>query len=134
MDEALSAIFAIQGPSELWATCRSLRAESLGEDPDEALRQLAAQYPGEAGPLMVLARRMVQRGEEFMASGLLKRLDEAGCAEASYYRGVAAMRAGQFRAALRHMRRSLALNPNHLQTAQQVEGLQALIESRKGSA
>lgn len=95
--EAVDALLCAEGPSDTWARLRATVAEARGQDVDAELAILMRQYPMATAPGMLLARRMIERGEEDHALPLLRRLDDWGCPEAAFYEGVHAARHGASR-------------------------------------
>jgi Flp pilus assembly protein TadD len=96
----------------------------MGEDPLPALHQAMREAPRAPGPRLVLARRLLERGEEAGAQPLLENLAREGVAEAAFLLGVCHTRRGDYQGALERMRQAQRLNPHHEPTNQQVEALQ----------
>lgn len=126
--EALEAWRSLDPRDPVWAEALVAFSNARGEDPEQALRA----YVEAPGAAMVLARRMLARGEE--PFGLLQMLDEEGYAEAAFFRGVAANQRGSFEEALAHMRRALSLNPAHEATREQVGRLESALCPTPGLA
>jgi len=122
--EAVDAVRRAEGPSEAWATLFWRHREAMGEDPLPALHQAMREAPSAPGPRLVLARRLLERGEEAGAQPLLENLAREGVAEAAFLLGVCHTRRGDYQGALERMRQAQRLNPHHEPTNQQVEALQ----------
>ncbi len=88
-----------------------------------ALQGLVQAEPGALAPRLVLAQRLLDAGREGEAFPHLRILDEQGVGEASYYLGVACVRAGRLDQALTWMERARALDPDHPDTQQQIASL-----------
>ncbi len=118
-----------EGKNELWMEQEALmRVESMGIGMDEALMRLIEENPQNYWPGLLLARRLLQRGEEGRVRPLLERLEAMGCAEAAFFCGVAANRRGDLEQGLFYFRRAQELNPNHADTQEQVRRLEEALQ------
>lgn len=125
--EAVEGIRELDGPGEAWATALANLAVARGEDPFGALWQALRERPNATGARLLIARRLLETGDEASALGHLEVLDASGVAEAAYFRGVCATRRGAYDEALTHMRRALHLNPGHEPTREQVAALEQAV-------
>lgn len=121
--EALEALHRAEGPTENWATMATSLAELQGQEPLRFLQETVQRHPNAAGPALVAARRLLERGDIAAAEPLLRRLESAGIAEAAFFRGVICTRNRDLGRALLHMSRAQALEPGHPQSAQQIFAL-----------
>ncbi len=113
VQEALDAIRGAEGPSESWANRLCQFAERIGQSPEHVLRTFLQSNPYAMGPLMVLSRMLLAKGDEQGAAPFLVELDRLGSAEAAFLRGMAALSRVDVWAALEHMNRAFELNPIH---------------------
>ena len=91
------------------------------------LVQESAGNPAEISIRLVLSRKLLEAGQETIATSHLRWLAARGSAESAYLLGVSAMREGVFAEALTWMEHALALNPDHVETRKQVEALRKLV-------
>lgn len=122
--EALDQMLAAKGYTEGWVRYRLDYARFRGDDPEEALTLLVRDQPTAIAPRLLLARMLLDQGLIHAALPHLEFLDQIGCAEAAFFRGVCATRQGDYRTALHHMNRARDLNPNHDATLQQIAALE----------
>ncbi|RYG33822.1 tetratricopeptide repeat protein [bacterium] len=118
---------ATEGQGEGWASLGARLAEARGEDPFSWLRNVSSTSKDAASSRLLLARRLLAEGKEREATPYLLELESLGNAEAIFYLGVSAIRAGRYEQALGYMRKSQALNPGHPDTAEQIEKLQRFL-------
>jgi tetratricopeptide (TPR) repeat protein len=128
MAEATAWIEKGEGRGERWAhQAATLIALQEACSTEHALQALAREHPGNYWPALLLARILLERGEEGRAFPLLEHAERLGSAEAAFFCGVSANRAGDFARALHHMRRARDLNPSHPETLHQIERLEAVL-------
>lgn len=128
--EAMERLESLEGVSETWATMALRLGQALGDEA-AALERVESAAIGTRSPgaALVTVRKLLELGDVERAMPHLRGLDEAGVAEAPYLLGVLLVREGDYQSALACMERSLALNPEHDQTQEQVRNLRALIAS-----
>jgi len=112
------------GYSETWVRYHLDLAAYRGGNAFDALVALVQEQPAQIAPRLLLARQLLDQGRLEMAMPHLELLDDLGCAEAAFFKGVTATRRGDYAGALRCMRRARDLNPNHEQTLQQIAALE----------
>ncbi|HVT12594.1 MAG TPA: glycosyltransferase [Fimbriimonadaceae bacterium] len=125
--EALDQMLRARGYSEDWVRYRLDYATVRGDNPEEALRTLVQNEPTAMAPRLLLVRNLLERGHIHSAMPHLEFLDQIGCAEAAFFRGVCATRQGDYRSALTFMKRARDLNPNHEQTLHQIQVLEGVL-------
>lgn len=121
--EALSQMGEIS-KNERWVRYFLDYASYRGEDQEQALQRLIRDEPMQPAPRLALVQKLLERNLVQVAEPHLQLLDGLGCAPAVFYRGVAAIRQGDYDGALRYMYRARDLNPGHEQTLQQIEALE----------
>ena len=121
-----------EGADENWLRMGMKHAEALGggEGAPALLQQALARHPRSPVVGMARARHLLQSGREQEARAHLVPLSEAGVAEAAYFLGVFAIRAGRLEEALAWMERAATLNPDHAETKSQIASLQAALGSQ----
>lgn len=122
--EGLEIIQQAIGCTEQWVQYALDLAAFRGENPEEKLHRLIEEEPTQIGPRLVLVRSLLGAGHVAAAQPHLSFLDDLGCAEAAFFRGVCATRAGDLATALHFMKRARDLNPAHEQTLQQIAALE----------
>jgi glycosyltransferase involved in cell wall biosynthesis len=122
--EALDSMRAGGGLSEQWVHYHLDLAALRGQNPEQALLALVQDDPMAIAPRLMLARSMLERGNLQAAQPHLQLLDDLGCAEAAFFRGVTATRTGDLTTALHHMKRARDLNPSHEPTLEQIVALE----------
>jgi len=120
MQEAADALLTAEGAHETWARMEASIAEGKGQSPEEALWRLSAARPSAFGPLLVLSKAMLGKGEATAASELLKKLDEWGSAEGSELLGRIADDAGEVEKARWYYDRAVQLDPNREYSRQRI--------------
>ena len=125
--QLLQRVQKMEGTGEQWATMSAQYAEGLGGPPQAHQFLVTALQNDPANPAlrMVFARRLLLEGREREAQEHLRLLDQAGSAEAAYFRGVFALRQEKKEEALAHLERALERNPAHLETRSYVAQLKA---------
>jgi len=126
--QALDHMQAGTGYSEKWVRYYLDLCAYKGGDTEEALAKLVREQPGMVAPRLVLARLLLERGLVRAAEPHLQILDDLGCAEAAFFRGVSATRRGDYETALRFMYRARDLNPVHEHTLQQIAALESQLK------
>jgi len=132
--EALEAMERFEGLNEVWASSLAALTEVRGEDPEQVLSEIVATRPDAHGARLLIARRMLAREDADRAEEHLKVLVSAGNAEAAFYLGINATRRGDFRQALKHMRKARMLNPAHEATFEQIASLEMAIEAEEAES
>ncbi|MFI5387446.1 MAG: glycosyltransferase [Fimbriimonadales bacterium] len=122
--QALDHMQAATGHTDRWVRYYLDLCAYKGGNTDESLSRLVQDYPGQVAPRLFLAKTLLDRGLIGAAEPHLQILDDLGCPEAAFFRGVNATRRGDCQTALNHMRRARDLNPNHEQTLQQIAALE----------
>jgi GT2 family glycosyltransferase/Tfp pilus assembly protein PilF len=113
------------GPTADWAEMGAKLAEAVGgEENAETFLQSAAAIPHGLGAQLVLARRWLRNGHSNEAVDILRNLERAGVAEAAYFLGIQSLQSNQLHQALDWMRRARELNPSHVETQEQIAGLE----------
>lgn len=131
--EMLHKVEAAEGQSENWAKMLVRRADIASGKSSAmlTLQQAIARNPTPTiGARLVLARLLLESGQEAKSLPLLNALAGENVAEAAYLLGVFAVRQGDFKGALPLMERALELNPGHVQTREQVENLRAALHGK----
>jgi tetratricopeptide (TPR) repeat protein len=133
--EMLKVIEQREGQDENWAKmllryagAASTRQSAIPTLQDAIFR---SQTPT-IGARLVLARELLEGGQEAKALPLLGVLQSEGVAEAFFLQGVYDIQRGDFKGALKMMEKALALNPGHVQTREQVEILRAALKGEEG--
>lgn len=127
--EALGGVETVEGLSVNWCTMASRLAEGeQGAGGGLAfLSRLAQSRPDALWVRLVLARQLLEQGNERAAHPHLLHLAELGVAEGAYFLGVIHNRQGQYEGALYWMERALELDASHEPTREQVENLRRML-------
>jgi len=122
---ALEHLLKVGGPTEEW-TMKQLHLASLLDVPQmEALDRLVRAHPQAIAPKLILARSLLQSGQELAARPLLAELTARGNAESAFNLGVIAVKFGDLEGALGATRRAVKLDPANAVYRGQVESLEA---------
>lgn len=119
-----------EGASLSYALAREQIAQAQGGPQAAAqdLMSLNRENPRSAPIMKVLSKRLLDMGHEHEARPHLMQLAEAGDPESAFFLGVTGVRGGDFKSALRWMRRAHELNPEHRQTIEEIRKLEAALE------
>jgi glycosyltransferase involved in cell wall biosynthesis/tetratricopeptide (TPR) repeat protein len=111
MRDGAAALLTAEGPGETWARMEASIAELQGTRAEDALWRLASEHPSAPGPLLILSRALIAKGEIGSASDLLQRLDAWGVAEGSESLGRIAEETGDEQLAAWYYNRAVQLEP-----------------------
>jgi len=121
--EAHEALLKAEGATEGWVSMGMALAHASGQEPSSFLSETVRRHPAAIGPKLVLARKLLEAGDERAAEPLLRKMESVGVAEAAFFRGIQCTRRGDYGRALMHMNRAQALDPHHAQTTEQIVAL-----------
>jgi len=122
-ERMLETVRSREGCSENWGQMAARFAELRGCSPKDILFQAIQIDPKAAGPRLVLARHMLEKGEEAAAREHLEVLSGMGVAEGAYCLGVWFVKRGDLSSALAAMERANSLNPSHQETVDQIAAI-----------
>jgi tetratricopeptide (TPR) repeat protein len=130
-EEALEYARKADGFGERWGNLVSSYGQLI--DPEskglKLLRRVVTDHPRNSGCKLVLARQLLSSGFELEAMEHFSSLATEGNAESAFYLGVNGVRDGRFEEALKWTEYAYALNPHHLDTQRQLEGLRTLLKN-----
>lgn len=118
----------------LWAEMLSRNAQAVGgpENALEVLRQELGRAPQARPVRLVLARRLIEAGQDDEAAYNFRVLEKSGVAEGAYALGILCARQGRMEEALACFERALELNPGHEETLRQIQSLRRMMGHSDG--
>jgi len=127
-DEALGAALRFAGRGEAWMAARIALGEARGEDPEGLLYSHIQTFPNEPAAYLLLARRLLARGDEIGAYPLLLALNDFGIGEGAYCAGIIHAKRRQFNQAHAFAVRAAQLDPESNSARELVEGTRRALQ------
>ena len=128
--QTLDEIAHVEGMGIQWAE-RRVQFSELTQEPGGVMAMLdhfTSSYPNSVGPRLLLARHLLNRRMEREAIPHLQILERQNVAEAAFLLGISALRINDIPNAILFTQRAVDLNPDHEQSARQLEKLKLLGE------
>jgi GT2 family glycosyltransferase/tetratricopeptide (TPR) repeat protein len=126
---ALDHVKTQEGQNKSWAEMTIKYSESVG-GPENVLATMEPIVPWSPQAQKSYAIWLLRNGMEQEASKHWRLLQQMGDAESAYFLGVHDVRQGRFAEALKWMRRAQLLNPEHVETARQIDGLERALAAQ----
>ncbi|HLO97997.1 MAG TPA: glycosyltransferase [Fimbriimonas sp.] len=126
----LDDLSRIEGLTIDWAERRAKLADAI-QEPGGAMGMLdyfVNTQPHAVGPRLLLARNLLATGQTANAVPHLHKLEHQGVAEAAFLLGVHALQCNDIAGAIRFTERSVALNPSHAQSQDQLANLKKAMD------